>query len=192
MAHPQKAPLRSLTAFERAVMEQVARSQTEPAAHVARAQVLLAVADGASFADAARAIGRRSGRGVTPLVARFNRLGLAALERQPGGGAVKQYRDAERERILREFQRTPDRERDGTATWSLQTLQRVLRQAPDGLPAVSTFTIFCTLHEAGYTFQNNRTWCQTGTVRRKRRAGVVTVTDPLAEEKGDGSSEPIP
>lgn len=126
------------------------------------------------------------------MVARFNRLGLAALERQPGGGAVKQYRDAERERILREFQRTPDRERDGTATWSLQTLQRVLRQAPDGLPAVSTFTIFCTLHEAGYTFQNNRTWCQTGTVRRKRRAGVVTVTDPLAEEKGDGSSEPIP
>ena len=192
MAHPQKARLRPLTAFERDVMEQIARSQSEPAAHVGRAKVLLAVADGACFADAARMVGRRSGRGVAPLVARFNRKGLAALERQPGGGARKQYREAEKERILREFRRAPDREQDGTATWSLTTLQRALRQASDGLPAVSTFTIFQTLHEAGYTCQDSRTWCQTGTALRKRKAGVVTVTDPFAAEKGDGSSEGMP
>jgi transposase len=189
MAHPQREPLRPFTAFERTVLEEIARSQSEPAAHVERAKVLLAVADGARFTDAARAAGRRSGDGVALLVARFNRKGLAALERQPGGGATKQYRNAEKARILQEFERPPDREQDGTATWSLTTLQRALRNAPDGLPAVSTFVILETLHEAGYTWQDSRTWCHTGTALRKRKAGVVTVTDPEAELKGEGSSE---
>jgi transposase len=189
MAHPQRETLRPLTPFERAVLQEIARSQSEPAAHVERARVLLAVADGARFTEAARAAGRRSGDGAAQLVRRFNRKGLAALERQPGGGAQKQYREAEKARILREFQRPPDREQDGTATWSLTTLQRALRQAPDGLPAVSTFVILETLHEAGYTWQDSRTWCQTGTALRKRKTGVVTVTDPLAAEKGEGSSE---
>ena len=55
------------------------------------------------------------------------------------------------ERILREFRHSPDRRLDGAATWSLTTLQRALRRAPDGLPNVSTYTILCVLHEAGYT-----------------------------------------
>jgi hypothetical protein len=79
---------------------------------------------------------------------------------------------------LQEFRRTPDREQDGTATWSLTTLQRALRQAPDGLPGVSTWTILHTLWEAGYTWQRDRTWCQTGTVWRKRQGQPVQVTDP--------------
>jgi transposase len=189
MGHPQKEPLRPLTVFERDVLQQVARSQSEPAAAVARAQALLAVADGARFTDAARAAGRRSGDGVALLVRRFNRKGLAALERQPGGGPVTQYGPAEKARILREFARPPDREQDGTATWSLTTLQHALRQAEDGLPTVSTYVILTTLHEAGYTWQESRTWCRTGTVKRKRKEGVVEVTDPCAAEKGDGSSE---
>ncbi len=78
---------------------------------------------------------------------------------------------------MREFRRTPDREHDGTATWSLTTLQRALRRAPDGLPAVSTKTILTTLWGAGYTWQQSRTWCHTGTVVRRRKAGPVTVTD---------------
>jgi hypothetical protein len=90
---------------------------------------------------------------------------------------------AEQERILGEFRRLPDRDQDGTATWSLTTLQRALRRAPDGLPRVSTFTILRTLWEAGYTFQQNRTWCATGTAQRKRKHGVVTVTDPEATPK---------
>jgi transposase len=192
MAHPQREPLRPLTEFERAVLEHVARSQSEPAAQVQRAKVLLTVADGACFTEAARTAGRRSGDGVALLVVRFNRKGLAALERQPGGGAAKQYREAENKRILREFERPPDREQDGTATWSLTTLQRALRGAPDGLPAVSTFVILAALHEAGYTWQDSRTWCHTGTALRQRKEGVVAVTDPEAAQKGDGSSERMP
>jgi transposase len=106
------------------------------------------------------------------------------VEPRHGGGPPRQYEAAERERILREFRRAPDRARDGTATWSLTTLQRALRAAPDGLPHVSTWTILVTLWEAGYTWQQSRTWCPTGTARRKRRDGsVVTTTDPHATPK---------
>ena len=31
--------------------------------------------------------------------------------------------------------------------------------------------IFQVLHQAGYTWQQNRTWCDTGTVERKRKEG---------------------
>ncbi len=81
-------------------------------------------------------------------------------------------------RILTECRRSPDRAQDGTATWSLTTLQQALRRAPDGLPHVSTFTIWCVLHDAGYTWQQSRTWCATGTVVRTRKAGPTVVTDP--------------
>ena len=52
-----------------------------------------------------------------------------------------------------------------------------------GLPNVSTYTIFQTLREAGYSWQRTRTWCSTGSVQRKRKGGIVTVTDPETEEK---------
>jgi transposase len=184
MSRRKTDPLRPLTAAERATLESVARAQSERADRVARAKALLAVADGATYTAAATVAGRRSGDGVAQLVARFNRRGLAALDRRYGGGPPVQYGPAERERILTEFQRPPDRDRDGTATWSLTTLQRALRQAPDGLPTVSTFTIFQTLHAAGYTVQENRTWCHTGTAQRKQKDGSVkAVVDPLATPK---------
>ncbi len=184
MSRRKVDPLRPLSAEERTALERVARAQAERADRVARARALLAVADGASYTAAAAAAGRRSGDGVAHLVARFNRLGLAALDRQYGGGPPLQYGSAARDRILTEFHRAPDREQDGTATWSLTTLQRALRRASDGLPAVSTFTVFQTLHAAGYTVQANRTWCKTGAAQRKQKDGTVkTVTDPLATPK---------
>ena len=133
MVQRQKDPLRPLTAEERAQLAHVSRSRTEPAAHVAHAQALLAVAAGQRFTEAARAAGRRSGDAVAQLVARFNRAGLAALEPSHGGGQPKRYTPAEQERILREVRRAPARDEDGTATWSLATLQGTLRRAPDGV-----------------------------------------------------------
>jgi transposase len=141
------------------------------------------MADGTRFIDAAHLAGRQSGAGVAKLVRRFNRTGFAALDSRHAGGPPVQYGPVERERILREFRRTPDREQDGTATWSLTTLQRALQRAPDGLPNVSTWTILQTLWEAGYTWQQSRTCCPTGTARRKRKRGTVTVTDPDASTK---------
>jgi transposase len=183
MTRRQKDPLRSLTGEERKVLEQISRAQSEPASHVARAKSLLAVADGMSYTAAARAAGRRSNDAVSQLVSRFNKEGLAAIEPRHGGGAQIIYGVEERKRILTEFERQPDREKDGTATWSLTTLQRALQEAPDGLPNVSTHTIWCVLHNAGWTWQKDRTWCKTGTVSRKRQGKVVQVTDPETEEK---------
>ncbi len=180
---PQREPLRAVTVEEREVLEALARAGSERADRVARAKALLAVADGASFTAAAQQAGQRSHVGVGRLVARFNREGIQAIEPGHGGGPPRAYGPTAVERIVREFRRPPDREQDGTATWSLSTLQRALRRAPDGLPSVSTWTIGQVLHDAGYTWQKSRTWCHTGTVLRKRKAGVVMVTDPETAEK---------
>lgn len=161
----------------------MARAQSEPASHVARAKMLLAVAAGQTYQAAAEAAGRKSNDAISQLVSRFNQEGLAALAPRHGGGPEVVYGPAERERILAAARRLPDRERDGTATWSLNTLQRALRQAPDGRPQVSTYTIWRVLHEAGYSWQASRTWCATGKVKRKRKAGLVEVTDPDAAAK---------
>jgi transposase len=151
---------------------------------MARAKQLLAVADGHSYTEAAKASGRKSGDAVAQLVARFNREGLQAIESQRGGGPKPRYGLRERERILAEVRRAPIPERDGTATWSLMLLRRALRNAPDGLPAVSTYTIRAVMREAGWSWPRTRSWCETGTSKRKRKNGeVVTVVDPDAEAK---------
>ncbi len=81
------------------------------------------------------------------------------------------------------MRRAPDLEQDGTAAWSLGTLQRALRRAPDGLPRVSTYTIWHVLHEEGLSWQKDRSWCPTGRVLRKRKAETVEVVDPDAAVK---------
>jgi transposase len=183
MSRRQKDPLRALSDEERAYLEHLSRSSRERAGMVARAKALRAVADGCTYTEAARLAGRRSGDGVAQLVARFNRLGVPALEDQHAGGPAPVYTATERERILAEAQRAPDPQQDQTATWSLTTLQRALQHAPDGLPQVSTYTIWCVLHEEGWSWQRTRTWCPTGTARRLRKRGRVTVHDPDAEAK---------
>lgn len=183
MTRRRKDPLRVLTKEERDVLEQIARARSEPASHVARAKSLLAVADGKTYGEAAKAAGRRSDDAVSQLVSRFNQEGLVAIEPRHGGGSQTIYGVVEQERILAEARRTPDREQDGTATWSLATLQRALQRAPDGLPQVSIHTIWMTLRQAGWSWQQDRTWCDTGKVKRKRKEGIVEVVDPDATPK---------
>src|SRR4051812_28766105 len=100
-----------------------------------------------------------------------------------GGGARIRYGADAQQRILAEWARAPQRDQDGTATWSVSLLQRALRQADDGLPTVSTFTIWRTLHAAGLRWPKSRTWCQTGVAMRRRKHGVVRVSDPDAAVK---------
>lgn len=190
MSRKPNHPLRPLTDQEQQALGSISRSYSEPAAHVARAKALLAVAQGCSFSEAARRAGRRSGDAVGALVGRFNLFGLAALERRHGGGRQPTYAEPERQRILREFERAPDREGDGTATWSLSLLRDALRRAPDGLAEVSTYTIWAVLHEAGYAWQRDRSWCRSGEALRKRKSGTVRVVDPDSEAKKNSSSRP--
>ncbi len=183
MSRRKNDPLRPLTDTESTALTQLSRSQAAPAAQVARAAILLAVARGDDYQAAARGVGRRSGDAVSHLVARFNAEGTAALVPRHGGGRTPAYDHAARERILREVERPPTPDADGTATWSLSALRKAVRSASDGLPRVSTFTLWRVLHGAGYSHQLTRTWCPTGTALRRRKAGAVVVTDPDAESK---------
>src|SRR5918997_2563879 len=183
MSRQRKAPLRPLTADERQELARLSRSLSAPAAQVERALALLAIADGASYTAAAHQIGRGHTETISAWVSRFNRDGLAAVRPGHGGGPRIRYGVREQQRILAEWARAPQREQDGTATWSLSLLQKALRHAPDGLPRVSTFTIWRTLHEAGLSWQKSRTWCEPGVVMRKRKSGVVHVSDPDAPAK---------
>ena len=184
MSRRQKDPLRPLSDSERTSLSRLGRSQSAPAGQVARARTLLAVAEGQSYTAAARLVGRATGDTVARWVAGFNRDGLAAVVPRHGGGHPVRYGEAEQRRILAEVARVPERARDGTATWSLNTLRDALRRAEDGRSAVSTHTIGRALHTAGFTWQKGRSWCDTGVVVRKRRhAGPVTVTDPDAAAK---------
>lgn len=185
MTRRRKAPLRELTPEEKSDLESISRARSAPAEAVMRAKILLAVASGLTYQESARSAGRKSGDAVSALVSRFNEEGLDALvpRRSRNSGFQSEYGPDEKARILREFKRKPDPERDGTNTWSLTTLQRTLRDAEDGLPNVSTYTILNVLHEAGYTWQRDRTWSQTGQAVRKRKSGKVVVTDPDTEAK---------
>jgi transposase len=183
MTGRKKDPLRKITEEEREWLERIGRSQSEPASHVIRAKEILAVADGYNYTQAAERAGRKCGDPVSYLVEQFNREGLAAIQPKHGGGPKAKYTAAERDRVLQEARRQPTAEQDGTNTWSLATLQQALRKATDGLAEISTERIWVILQEAGFRWQKSRTWCETGQVARKRKRGVVTVTDPNAGQK---------
>jgi transposase len=183
MGRLPKDPLRPLTAEEQGDLESISRARSAPAEAVVRAKILLAVANGMSYTQAAQSVGRKCNDAVSALVSRFNQEGLEALLPRHGGGFQPQYGEAEKARMLREFERQPDLEQNGTATWSLTTLQRALRGASDGLPHVSTYTILAVLHEAGYHWHRTRSWSQTGQAVRKRKTGKVIITDPDTEAK---------
>lgn len=189
MAPPPKERLRALTDEEQATLTRVGTASSERVDRARRATALFAVAMGATFAEAARRAGFRSGTAVADLVARFNRRGLAALDIAPGRGPQVTYDPAARAAIVATAQRPPDRRDDGTATWSLTTLQRTLRR--EALPEVGATTVRRVLHAAGSSYQRTRTWCPTGTALRKRKAGIVRVVDPETEVKRGGSSGPI-
>ena len=172
MSRQQRDPLRSLQDTERVSLVRLSRSASAPAAQVARARALLAVAEGQSYTAAAQLVGRRTGDTMARWIAGFNDVGLAAVVPRHGGGQPLRYGAVEQRRILAAVARPPDRVRDGTATWSLSTLRTALRRAPDGLPGISTYTIGRTLHAAGFGWQKSRTWCETGVVMRKRKHGA--------------------
>ncbi len=177
-----------MTPDEHSLLERMAKAHSARVDHVRRTHALLAVAHGHSFARAARQAGFRSATTVANLVGRFNARGLAAIPVAAGRGRRPTYTATARAQIVATAQRTPNRRTDGTATWSLSTLERTLRR--EGYPQVGATTIRRVLQDAGSSYQQTRTWCPTGTAERKRQAGVVRVVDPQTELKRGGLSGP--
>jgi transposase len=183
MAYPQKEPLRAVSEQEERELQRLANATSERLDVVRRAKALGAVARGKRLTEAAHEAGLKSGDGVGKLVKRFNAHGLAALSIAAGAGRKPTYTSEQRARIMREVQRQPDREENGTATWSLMTLRESLRAAD--LPDIAAETIREVLHEEGYSYQRTRTWVHTGYALRKRKSGTVLTYDEHTLEKKD-------
>ncbi len=166
-------PLRAMTQEEEQAMQRSVKASSERVDVVKRARALLAVRAGKAYTEAGQEAGYQSGDSVSQLVERFNQHGLAALFIAPGRGRKETDTSEQRERMVQELRRAPDRQDDATATWSLMTLRGALRK--DVLPKVGVSTIREVLHAAGYRFGKTRTWCPTGTAIRVRKAGTVTV-----------------
>ena len=118
MSRHQKDPLRPLTPEERTELTRLSRSPSAPAAQVERARALLTTAEGASYTAAAHQVGRQHNETISAWVSRFNRDGLAAVRPGHGGGARIRYGADAQQRILAQWARTPQpqREQDGSAT----------------------------------------------------------------------------
>ena len=181
MSRKKKDPLRAISEDEYALLEKLSRSLSEPSTRVARAKALLAVRQNFSYQEAAVLSGRLSAQAISQLVSRFNQEGIAALDLKHGGGPEKIYGPEVRNKILEIISTPPDRKRNGTATWSLSTLQKHLEKTEIG--HMSTYTLWKILHDANYSFQKDRTWIKTGIVNRKRGGRVVEVEDPDSEAK---------
>jgi transposase len=183
MPHLQKHPLRVLRKQEERELQRIVKASSERVDVVRRAKALLAVAASQSFPQAADGAGFAEARSVRELVERFNEHSLASLSIASGRGRKPTYTSEQQARILAEVQRTPDRQANQTATWSLMLLRNTLRKAD--LPQIAAETIREVLHDAGYSFQRTRTWCRTGYALRKRKSGTVTVYDVETPEKKD-------
>src|SRR5262249_25228348 len=144
MATPQKEPIRAVASEEQAALERLVRGSSARVDQVRRggrgvgggggggAGGAARPGGGEGFAAAARQAGFGSSTTVAKLVVRFNRQGLAAVRIAAGRGRKPTYDLPARARIVATAQRSPDRKTDGTATWSLSTLERTLRRG--GVP----------------------------------------------------------
>ena len=182
MGKPVNESLRPLTAPEEQELQRTIKATSERVDTMRRAKALLAVAAGRTLSAAGQEAGL-SREGVSKVVKRFNQRGLDVLDIAAGRGRKPTYTSEQQARILAEVQRTPDRKEDQTATWSLMTLRQALRKT--ALPDIAAETIRRVLHEAGYSYQQTRTWCRTGYALRKRKSGTVTTYDEQTLEKKD-------
>jgi len=189
MGRRPREPLRPLTPDEQEGLERLIKAESARRDQVRRALALQAVAEDLSYIQAAERAGYKDEESVSRLVRRFNQRGLGALRIAAGRGRKITYGPVERGRVVALAQRTPDREEDGTATWSLSTMERAMRQG--GLPRIGGTTIRRVLRAAGSSYQRTRTWCPTGTAVRTRKEGAVRVTDPHTEKKRGASTRRI-
>ncbi len=183
MTRPPNIQLRPLSGAEFAELARVSKATRARLDHVRRAQAVLAVTTQQSFACAAHTAGFRSSATISALIRRVNAGGLAVLAIAPGRGRKPTYSSAVHQYILARAQQPPDRQQDGTAPWSIHTLQTVLRATLPDLAHLGATTIRRVLYAVGYSSQRTRTWCPTGMAQRVRKEGVVTVYDPHTAEK---------
>jgi hypothetical protein len=136
-----------MTLDEEPGLQRHAKATSERVEVAKRARALRGVGAGGSSTQAARPAGEKSSDSISQLVERFTQQGLAARHLAGGRRRKATSTPAQRERLVADRQRIPERTNDATATWSLQTLARARRQA--ALPQVCARTMRGVPREAG-------------------------------------------
>jgi transposase len=122
-----KVQLRELTAEERATIEKLARSRTEQARLVERAQIILGLADGERPSHLALRL-RVARPKLYRWLTRFNSHGLAGLQDEPRSGRPATYSADEVSELIAVALSKPADLELPFASWTLDRLQAYLNE----------------------------------------------------------------
>lgn len=124
---PPPLPLRTLTKEERAAIEKLARSRTDEARLVERAQIILGLATGERPSHLAARL-RLSRPTVYRWLERFNELGLAGLQDGARSGRPPTYPPEQVAEVIAAALTKPQDLELPFASWTLDRLQAYLNQ----------------------------------------------------------------
>jgi transposase len=135
-----------LSGPDRAALERISRSRTEPKQRVDRAKIILACSDGETQEVLAQRLGTRPNT-ISKWRARFAKLGIKGLEDAPRSGKPKRYIGL-REKVLKTLETPPPK---GQARWDGLSLVAVV--------GAKKSTIYNVLQKDGVQLQRMRSWC---------------------------------
>ena len=149
----------SCSAEQRTELMSLARSRTEQARLVERAEIILACLDGKRNDEVSRELGVRPNT-VGVWRKRFAARGMAGLRDQPRPGKQPRYGEELRRRVLRQLELPPP---PGLAGWDGGTLAAAL--------GVSDAAVWRVLRKDGIQLRRHRSWCVSTdpSLPRKRR-----------------------
>ena len=132
---------------DRAELERLARSRTEPVRGVERAKIVLACLSGAPQAQIAARLGTRPNT-VSKWRIRFAQQGIAGLADAPRSGKPKTYGPDLRTKLLAVIETPPPK---GQARWDGPALAKAV--------GAKKSTVYALLQKDGIHLQRSRSWC---------------------------------
>jgi len=132
---------------DRAELERLARSRTEPVRGVERAKIVLACLSGAPQAQIAARLSTRPNT-VSKWRIRFAKQGIAGLADAPRSGKPKTYGPDLRTKLLAVIETPPPK---GQARWDGQALAKAV--------GAKKSTVYALLQKEGIHLQRSRSWC---------------------------------
>ena len=132
---------------DRAELERLARSRTEPVRGVERAKIVLACLSGAPQAQIAARLSTRPNT-VSKWRIRFAQQGIAGLADAPRSGKPKTYGPDLRTKLLAVIETPPPK---GQARWDGQALAKAV--------GAKKSTVYALLQKEGIHLQRSRSWC---------------------------------
>jgi transposase len=132
---------------DRAELERLARSRTEPVRGVERAKIVLACLSGAPQTQIAARLSTRPNT-VSKWRIRFAQQGIAGLADAPRSGKPKTYGPDLRTKLLAVIETPPPK---GQARWDGQALAKAV--------GAKKSTVYALLQKEGIHLQRSRSWC---------------------------------